>query len=360
MEADEKSILIVGNGDNSEALAEKLLSYENVKKVFITGKDNDIREDDITGLLKFVLENNICLTIPFSNLALNSDIVSFFQSNGQNIFGSDKKNCRNILSKIQNKKFLYKIHALTSKFGIFDNTKQANEYLKNASFPVVITTDDGKDSLICPTMSLACRFLTESMQYHGETEILIEEYIYGHNFTTYFITDGYSAIPFSTIGEYNFLNSEKNNKIIFEKSRYTPDFKISQLIISRLQNLIQNALKSLDDKQTPYMGILGINCTLVSEDKFFVNEFIPFLKDYDAKIALETFEDNILKIFESCINGFFSDEYNEIKTNDFYAVSTTVNLKNKNKKIILTQKAHTLNRAKELLKEDIEEQIFNI
>ncbi len=360
MEADNKSILIVGNGDNSEALAEKLLTYENVKKVFITGKDIDIREDDLTELLKFVLENNICLTIPFSNLALNSDIVSFFQSNGQNIFGSDKKTCRNILSKIQNKKFLYKIHALTSKFGIFDNTKQAIDYLKNASFPVVITTDDGKDSITCPTISLANRFLTESMQYHGETDILIEEYTYGHNFTAYFITDGYSAIPFSTVGEYKFSNSEKTAKIAFEKNRYTPDFKISQLIISRLQNLVQNALKSLDDKQTPYMGILGINCTLASEDKFFVNEFIPFLKDCDAKIVLETFEDNILNIFESCINGFFSDEYNEIQTNDFCAVATTINIKNKNQKILLTQKAHTLNRAKELLNEDIEEKISNI
>ena len=55
-------------------------------------KSIDIREDDLTELLKFSLENNIDLTVPVSEKSLNADVVSFFSANGQNIFGP----CSNI------------------------------------------------------------------------------------------------------------------------------------------------------------------------------------------------------------------------------------------------------------------------
>ena len=39
-------------------------------------------------------------------------------------------------------KFLYKIHAQTSKFGVFDKLTLAQDWLKTANFPVVIRTSE--------------------------------------------------------------------------------------------------------------------------------------------------------------------------------------------------------------------------
>lgn len=93
-------ILIVGNGAAASALARKFTQYDYVEKVYIAGgyfpnaETIDIREDDLTGLLMFVLENQIDLTVPISEKVLGADVVSFFQSNGQNIFKLDKRQLR--------------------------------------------------------------------------------------------------------------------------------------------------------------------------------------------------------------------------------------------------------------------------
>ena len=128
-EIKKKNILIIGQGGVPCALAKKLKTYEQTGEIYIAPgngidsqfyKNVDIREEDSTGLLKFALENNIDLTIPVSEKALKSDIVSFFQSNGQSIFGPTKNACSIAINNTIGKKFLYKIHAQTSKFGIFE------------------------------------------------------------------------------------------------------------------------------------------------------------------------------------------------------------------------------------------------
>ena len=87
MDKKKKNILIIGKGAAAAALGKKLRQNETVDNIFMApSSEVDIREDDLTGLLKFALENEIDLTIPVSEKALDADIVSFFQTNGQNIF----------------------------------------------------------------------------------------------------------------------------------------------------------------------------------------------------------------------------------------------------------------------------------
>ena len=129
-----KKILIVGSDAVSSSLAKKLGQLDEVEEIFVAPsngiesdiyKNADIREDDLTGLLKFVLDNDIDLTIPVSDKSLKADIVSFFQDNGQHIFGPSAESCKIALNKSYGKRFLYKIHAQTAKFGVFDKAQTA-------------------------------------------------------------------------------------------------------------------------------------------------------------------------------------------------------------------------------------------
>lgn len=332
MKAGKQNILIIGDGAAAEALAKKLCSYDFVGKVFVASGNGiqsdcyeniDIREDDSTSLLKFVIENNVDLTIPISKNSLKSDIVSFFQANGQNIFGPDKKAALFTLNKITAKKFLYKLRAKTQKFGIFDKVQTAMEYLKTSNFPVVINSIENNLQVVCPTLSIANKFLTETINFYSETDILIQDYIYGHRFTVYYITDGYSAIPFSTVGENSFVgddNIRKGHNVI-ENYNYTPDYKVSKEVISEINNVVKNLLKNLENKGYSYIGVLGAECVISNENELYITGFRPFFEDNDAGIILNSVEDNLIKIFNSCINGFFSDEYEGIKTNNLYSIS---------------------------------------
>ncbi len=393
MEGNKKNILIIGKGAVAAALSKKLKENESVENVFIAPSSNvDIREDDLTGLLKFALENEIDLTIPVSEKSLDADIVSFFQTNGQNIFGPVKDACNIAINKSTGKKFLYKNRAQTSKFGVFEKLQQTEEFLKNANFPITIKCSKYnkiEDRLVCTTTALAREFLEILFSTKNETNVLIEEFTNGHNFTIYYITDGYSALPITAIGNYKFSENGNGGLLTNGMGCYTPDYKISDVVFSRVDNIVRNTLTSLDRKGTPYMGILGVECTLTGEDKFFVNEFKPFLQDFDAAAVLNLVDDNLIDIFMACIEGLFADEYEEIKTNELSSVSAVVLSRQNNKVIkgldniedieflnvtktndekyltgkgevlVITKTASTLNRAKNLMYEDLAQIFFD-
>lgn len=403
MSNEKKNILLIGQGAVVSALAKKLKSYDEVGEIYAAPgnciesdsfKNIDIREDDLTGLLKFALENDIDLTIPVTDKAIKADVVSFFQSNGQNIFGSSAEAAYFTLNKIAGKRFLYKIHAQTSKFGVFDKLQQAEDYLKTANFPVTIKCSEvsklSEDRLVCPTVSLAREFLSVLLS-KNETDILIEEFTHGKNFTVYFITDGYSALPMTSVANYNFMEDGDGGILTSGVGCYAPDYKISDVVISRVENVVRNALVSVEKKGEPYVGILGVECVLTGEDKFYVTEFKPFLQDHDASVVLNLCSDNLVEIFMSCINGFFSDEYSSIEMNDCCSISSVVSARQLNKKIsglnlvedinnidfininkanneiyltvrganfVLTRTAGTLSRAKKYLYEDLSQISF--
>ncbi len=390
-----RNILIVGQGANCSALAKKLYKLADAGKIYIAPSNGfeceyyenvDIRENDLTGLLKFALENDIHLTIPFSRSALEQDIVSFFQLNGQNIFGPLKGACNIALSKTSGRKFLYKLHAQCAKFGVFNKLQLAKSYLEESNFPVIIQTEPqsntGEFKTIATTMKIADDFL-EKVFSIAETEVLIEDFTYGKNFTVYFITDGYIALPATVVAN---IKINKNGKITDGISCFAPDFNVSQLVISRIQHIVDNILSALDRKGCAYTGFLGLECILTSEDRFYVNEIKPFLQNHDAGVVLSLIEDDLLEIFNACINGFFADEYEEIKTNDYCSAASVlfsdsiggkinierlgdmdnvdfINISCKdgeytissNEVLTLSCKASTISRAKTLVEEELKE-----
>lgn len=395
MVKEEFNILIVGNGAKASALAKKISQYDETDKIFVTSAQNlqceyfecvDIREDDLTGLLKFALENDIKLTIPISETALKSDLVSFFGSNDQNIFGPSEQACTSFLNKINCKKFLYKNKAQGTKFAIHSKLAQATEYIKNAAFPLIISAQNPtktQDScLLCATIQQAQKFMDTLFQ-NGETDILIQEYPYGTNFTAYFVTDGYSAVLLNTVRNFKFEYSDLSGKYTNGSGCYAPEYRVSKTVIERLENIVQNILQNLDKSDKTYMGFLGLECVLTEEERFYVQDVKTFLQDHDASAVLNLCNDNLIEIMNSCINGFFSDEYEEIKSNDLVSASVCVqlkegniieispdeydidfnNIKVKEDKIIsdygvnfvITKTASTLTRAKEKLKQELEE-----
>ena len=89
MSNEKKNILLVGQGAVVSALAKKLKSYDGVGEIYAAPgnciesdifKNIDIREDDLTGLLKFALENDIDLTIPVTDKAIKTGISNISQA----------------------------------------------------------------------------------------------------------------------------------------------------------------------------------------------------------------------------------------------------------------------------------------
>ena len=121
-----KKVLIIGNNVPALALAKELSKQHDIYiapscdivEGFATGVD--IREDNTKELLEFVLENDIDMTIPISNISLKTDLVSLFIQNQQQIFAPSPQAAEIANNKIFAKKIFYKLGIPTPKFGIFD------------------------------------------------------------------------------------------------------------------------------------------------------------------------------------------------------------------------------------------------
>ena len=390
-----KKVLIVGNSAKEYALVKKFKSYDC--DIFVLSGNSaiselaecvDIREENVQEILEYVLENAIDLTIVTSEVAIKNNIAELFQTNNQLIFCPTAQSAQFTLSRSAGKRFLYKLRVPTPRFGIFDKLPLAIDYLKNAPMPQVIRADENSNSadrLVCTTFAASKTFV-EDLFNKDENKVVLEDYVYGHEFTIYVVTDGYSALHLATVANYKFAEDGDGGILTSGVGAYTPDYKISSDIEnSVMQNVVERVLASLQRKETPYLGVLGIDCVLTSDGSFVTLDFKPFLSDHDAEAVLNLVDENLLTLFEACAVGSFADDYEKIDVSDNSSVSCVISSRKKGeiikglelvesdithfattknkyfeyetvegKTLVLTKTAKTLSRARKHLYEDVE------
>lgn len=390
-----KKVLIVGNSAKEYALVKKFKNYDC--DIFVLSGNSaiselaecvDIREENVQEILEYVLENAIDLTIVTSEVAIKNNIAELFQTNNELIFCPTAQSAQFTLSRSAGKRFLYKLRIPTPRFGIFDKLPLAIDYLKNAPMPQVIRADENSNSadrLVCTTFAASKTFV-EDLFNKDENKVVLEDYVYGHEFTIYVVTDGYSALHLATVANYKFAEDGDGGILTSGVGAYTPDYKISSDIEnSVMQNVVERVLASLQRKETPYLGVLGIDCVLTTDGNFVTLDFKPFLSDHDAEAVLNLVDENLLTLFEACAVGSFADDYEKIDVSDNSSVSCVISSRKKGeiikglelvesdithfattknkyfeyetvegKTLVLTKTAKTLSRARKHLYEDVE------
>lgn len=399
MEIKKKKVLIIGHSAKEHALVKKLLKLENVEKIVAAPGNKaiselcecvDIREENSQELLEFVLENGIDLTIAASKDAIKSDIAELFQANSQLIFAPSAQSASFALSRSDSKKFMYRQRILTPKFGIFEKQQLAMDYVKNAKYPIIIGADEDSDTAVksvCTTPALARRCV-EDLFLNDEKKVIIEDFINGHDFTLYVVTDGYHALPIAVTGDYRFMEDGNGGIYTSGSGCYVPDYKISEKVIaSIMNNVVFNTLQALERRQSPYLGILGVECVLTGEESFVTSGFTTFLKDHDAAAVLNSIDENLVDLFEACAVGSFADDYVNILHSNLSSISAVLFARNdgyviegldkideltdvshfatrkneyfeyetnKGRTLVVTQASSTFSRAKRLLYENID------
>ena len=390
-----KKVLIVGNSAKDYALVKKFKNYD-CEVVVLPGNTAiselvecvDIREENTQEILEYVLENAIDLTIVTSEKAIKSNIAELFQANSQLIFCPTAQSAQFALSRSAGKRFLYKQRIATPRFGIFDKLPLAIDYLKTAPMPQVIRADENSNSadrLVCSTFATSKTFV-EDLFNKGEDKIVLEDYVYGHEFTFYVVTDGYSALHLATVANYKFAEDGDGGILTSGVGAFTPDYKVSSIVEnSVMQNVVTRVLESLQRKETPYLGILGVDCVQNNDGSFVTLDFKPFLSDHDADAVLNLVDENLLTLFEACAVGSFADDYEKIDVSENSSVSCVISSRKKGeiikgielvesdithfattknkyleyetiegKTLVLTKTAKTLSRARKHLYEDVE------
>lgn len=342
MEKSGKKVLIIGASAGEYSLAKKISELNEISEIFVApGNDAmkefctvvDIRENNIQELLEFVLENAIDLTIASSEVAIKNDIARIFQQNNQMIFAPTKDSAHICLSKSHAKKFMYKIKVPCPKFGIFDKPALAIDYAQKSNMPIVVKTDEHQetDVLICNSFSIAKTFIEELFD-KDEKKVIIEDYVLGHEFSFYIITDGYHSIPLGSVVTYKSELEGNGGFLTSGVGAFAPDYKISKQVENKiLQQIIYPTLNTLAHHHTPYVGILGVDLIIDASEQLFVLEFNPFLQIPDCQTILALLNENIYELFQACVIGSFADDYEKIDISDKSAVSCVISANGKEK-----------------------------
>lgn len=400
MENAMKKILIVGSSAKEHALAKVFAGYDFVEKIFVApGNDAmsefcenvDIRVDDVSGLLDFAMENAIDLTIASDEKAIKSDISTLFQQNGQLIFAPSATSAVAAISKSTGKKLFYKLHIPTPKFGIFEKAQVAIDYVNKSSFPLVIRTDESSQSAdrqICNTARTATVFV-EDLFLSGNSKILLGDFVYGDEFVFYVVTDGYHFLPLTVCANYKLMEDGNGGILTPGMGTFCPNYKMSYDIQKRILNeVVAPIISGLARRETPYLGILGVEGVITPDGKYSILELKSFLSDHDCQAVLNLVDENLYNLFVACANGSFADDYDSInishkasvscvlssgklsgsligglelldddicvnhfatKKNEFFEYYTTGG-----RAVVLTKTSSTLTRARELLYENID------
>ena len=313
-------VAIIGSGGREHAICKILNRSEKLEKIFcipgnagtsLIAENINLNLENFDEIKNFVLNNKIELVVIGPEKPLVEGIVDYLERYGIKVFGPNKLASKLEGSKIFTKKICQKFNIPTAKFGIFENEKDALEFLKESNHPIVIKADNlasGKGVYICENIEESKLAVIEIFngKFGQAKNVLIEEFLRGEEMSFFVISDGVSIKNFGTAQDHKRVLDGDKGKNTGGMGAYSP----SRLMSNELENkvikkIIQPTLKALLDLNTKYMGFLYAGLMIVNDEPFLI-EYNVRMGDPECQTILPKLKTDLLEIFLACCNKSLS------------------------------------------------------
>ncbi len=314
-------VLVIGSGGREHCIAWKISQSSLVDELYcapgnggtsLIAHNINIAAEDLDGLLKFALKENIDLTIAGPEAPLVEGIVDKFQAKGLKIFGPTKDLALLEGSKVFSKETLKKFNIPTADFKVFDDPVKAKEYIKNKIHPLVIKADGlaaGKGVIVCESQAEAEAAIDLIMvdKKFGKAgdKLIVEDFIKGEEVSVLIFTDGSTIIP---------LVSSQDHKRAFDGDKgpntggmgaYSPAPLVGQKDMGKIiEKVFRPLIDGLRKEGKAYKGML-YGGLMIDKGEPYVLEFnvrfgdpetqaiLPKLKSDLAKVMLKTVDEEL-------------------------------------------------------------------
>lgn len=206
------NLLVVGGGGREHAIIKKLKENPSVETIYALPGNGGIAQDavcvpeigakDISAIVDFAKSHAIDFAVVAPDDPLALGCVDRLHEAGIPCFGPDAKAARIEASKVFSKNLMKKYGIPTASYEVFDDPAKALEYLRGASFPIVIKADGlalGKGVLIPQNFAeaeAAVKTIMEDKAFGDSgNEIVIEEFLTGPEVSVLAFTDGTAIAP---------------------------------------------------------------------------------------------------------------------------------------------------------------------
>jgi len=315
-------VLVVGSGGREHALVWKIAQSETVDKMYCAPGNGGISRDvecvnikaeDIGGLIKFVKNNSIDITVVGPEIPLVNGIVDEFEKNGLKIFGPSKAAAQLEGSKAFSKKIMLKYKVPTALSEEFISSEAAMRYLEKQKYPLVVKADGlaaGKGVIICTDRDEAVRAIKTIMEdkVFGDSgaKIIIEEYLNGEEVSVLAFSDGKNVIPLVPSQDHKRIFDEDKGPNTGGMGAYSPLPVMNEKMLGEVkEKILLPVVLGMEKEGILYKGILYAGLML-TKDGPKVLEFNARFGDPETQAVLPRMESDIMEPIIGVIAGDIS------------------------------------------------------
>lgn len=324
-------VLIVGSGGREHAIAWKVAQSEKVDKIYCAPGNAgisqiaqcvDIGAMEFDKLVEFAKNEEIDLTIIGMDDPLVGGVVDEFEKAGLRVFGPRKNAAILEGSKAFSKDLMKKYNIPTAGYETFDSPQKAMEYLENSKYPIVLKADGlalGKGVLICSTKEEAMDgvktlMLDKQFGSAGNT-IVVEEFMTGREVSVLSFVDGNTIKIMTSAQDHKRAGDGDTGLNTGGMGTFSPSPFYTEEVDKFCQKYIYRpTVDAMKAEGRDFKGIIFFGLML-TKDGPKVLEYNARFGDPETQVVLPRMKNDIVDVFEACIDGTLNDVELEFEDN---------------------------------------------
>ena len=312
-------ILIVGSGGREHALAWKIAQSPKAEKIYCAPGNAGIAEYaecvDITAmefdkLAAFAKEKEIDLTVIGMDDPLVGGIVDVFEAQGLRVFGPRKNAAILEGSKAFSKDLMKKYDIPTAAYENFDDPEKALAYLEHADFPIVLKADGlalGKGVLICNTLEEAKdgvkSIMLDKKFGSAGNQMVIEEFMTGREVSVLSFVDGKTIRIMTSAQDHKRALDGDQGLNTGGMGTFSPSpFYTEEVDAFCKKYIYQKTVDAMAVEGREFKGIIFFGLMLTPKGPK-VLEYNARFGDPEAQVVLPRMKNDIIDVFEACVDG---------------------------------------------------------
>ena len=307
-------VLIVGGGGREHAIATSVAKSSKVDKIYcapgnagigLIAECVPIGAMEFDKIVAFAKEKEIDLTIVGMDDPLVGGLVDRLEDAGLKAFGPRKNAAILEGSKAFSKDLMKKYGIPTAAYENFDNAEDALNYLKTASFPIVLKADGlalGKGVLICNTLEEAqdgVKSIMLDKQFGtAGNRMVIEEFMTGREVSVLSFVDGKTIKTMTSAQDHKRAGDGDTGL----NTGGMGTFYTEEVDEFCKKYIYQATVDAMAAEGREFKGIIFFGLMLTQKGPR-VLEYNARFGDPEAQVVLPRMKNDLIEVMEACING---------------------------------------------------------